>query len=86
MQHERMAVVLQARDIIVSADYDFVSIGTQLPHDPEAAPSGGAAASSEPGAAGDSLPADAALNWGPEGSEGPLLASGGRHQTALLSE
>ena len=80
VQHECMAIVQQARNIITSADYETVTVGVPLPMNPEAAPAGSQELSPEQRQVArdpdSSLAANAVLNWGPEGSEGPPLATG----------
>ena len=69
LQHERITIAQQARDIIVAAEYASLSLPLSM-----AAASASATGRTLPEAG--STAAEAGLNWGPEGDEGPLLATG----------
>lgn len=67
LQKKRLALVSEARDLILSPDHDAVGVGLDLPT------RGG---SRHQSAAEGSCSEAGSLDWGPEGDEGPLLAEG----------
>ena len=85
LHNMRLQLVAEARPNFMHPDYDTVVRGIPLPStndtgEVESTPQKG---SVRPGGHLDASTGEQRLNWGPEGEEGPLLASG-KLLTAIL--
>ena len=84
----RQELVVQARPLLLKPDYDTVPKGLPLPSssEAEADAKGGESRKSVEGEKENGLDAEDVeiLDWGPEGEEAPLLASGGHPLKRLV--
>ena len=80
LHKRRLQLVSEARPLIVQPDYDTVTVGRPLPSAPHTTEPASEDASELAGTSASATEEGLPLNWGPEGEEGPLLATGDVYQ------